>query len=150
MKFQEIFNEYIELLPYMIEHKNVFAIRTLYNSYIKNVFGEKEILILELTDYQNFANDLLFQKSHDGYMSRDRIEQIIDILISISRFAIKSNYGINENLPAQITLEFNESKSTFQTDFKNTTESINDNLKVLDSFLLAVVVISDFKKRHNL
>ena len=110
MKIQEIFNEYIELLPYMARQKDVFVTTTLYNSYIKTVFGKKEVSILLLTDYQTFANNLLSKKSHDGSMSRDRIEQIMEILISIIRFAVKSNYGIEQNYPLQVHLDFQSSQ----------------------------------------
>jgi len=135
MKIQEIFNEYIELLPYMVRRKDVFVTTTLYNSYIKTVFGEKEVSILLLTDYQNFANDLLFKKSHDGYISRDRIEQIINILISLSRFAIKSNYGINENLPQQIELQFNQSKeSIYNEDLLRISEDMDFLTNLHDVF----------------
>jgi hypothetical protein len=120
MKFQEIFNEYIELLPYMVEPKQVFTTTTLYNSYIKDIFGNKEVSTLLITDYQNFANDLLLPNDNDDYISRDHIEQIIDILISISRYGIKSNYGLTENLPQQINIDFNfENDDRFEEELEN-------------------------------
>ena len=132
MKIQEIFNEYIELLPYMVDRKNVFLTITLYNSYIRPVLGEKEVSILVLTDYQNFTNDLLSEKFHDGFMSHDRIEQIIDILINISRYAIKSNYGINENFPQQLELDFNFIKvKKFNEDLEN----IQSALEIGEAFI---------------
>ena len=125
MKFQEIFNEYVELLPYMVNHKNVFLTTTLYNSYIKPIFADKEVSILLIADYQNFTNDLLLPNHNNEYMSRDRIEQIIDVLINISRFAIKSNYGISENFPQQIQLDFNSTKSIkFEEDLENIQSAI--------------------------
>lgn len=132
MKIQEIFNEYIELLPYMVNNKDVFVTTTLYNSYIKPVFGQKEVSILLLTDYQEFANDLLLpQQSDNDFLSRFRIEQIIDILISILRYAIKSDYGITENLAIEIELDFNQEKEVaYENDLKSLIEDIEfiDNL----------------------
>lgn len=147
MKIQEIFNEYIELLPYMTNHKDVFVTTTLYNSYIKSAFGDKEVSILLLTDYQEFANNLLFKKSHDGFMSRDRIEQIIEIFVSISRFAIKSKYGISENLPLQIELTFNQKKENiYQKDLVSLVEDITF-IEDLNTFFNQVSKIKEaFKK----
>ena len=108
MNIQEIFNEYIELMPYVTCNKEVFLNTTLYNSYIKPTFGSKEVSTLLLIDYQNFTNELLQKKSHDGHISRDRMEQIINVLISIYRFAIKSKYYQGENLPLNVVLDFNE------------------------------------------
>jgi len=135
MKIQEIFNEYIELLPYMVNNKHVFVTTTLYNSYIKTVFGQKEVSILLLTDYQEFANNLLLpiptDSFKDDYLSIDRIKSIIDILVSINRYAIKSNYGITENLATQIELDSNQEKEVaYENDLKFLIEDIEfiDNL----------------------
>ena len=115
MKIQEIFTEYIELKAYMSCHKIVFQETTLYNSYISNTFGNREVQTLSLTDYQNFANDLLLPHTKEknpllmsdvDYLSHDRISQIMDVLVSIYRFAIKSKYYIGSNLPLEIETKF--------------------------------------------
>lgn len=76
MKIQEIFNEYIELKAYTTCSKIVFTEITLYNSYIKSAFGNKEVSTLLTIDYQNFTNSLLSDKYKYQQKSRDRIEQI--------------------------------------------------------------------------
>lgn len=115
MKIQEIFTEYIELKAYMSCHKIVFQETTLYNSYISKAFGNREVQTLSLTDYQNFTNDLLSAHSKEqypllnsdiDYLSHDRIGQIIDVLVSIYRYAIKSKYYIGSNLPLEIETKF--------------------------------------------
>jgi len=153
MKIQEIFNEYIELLPYMTNQKNVSVTTTLYNSYIKTVFGKKEVSILLLTDYQNFANDLLLPNQDSETMSRDRIEQIIDILINLNRFAIKSKYGITENLAQQIELNFTLSREeVFEgMDFEEKYYSILDNVVFFSCLISALdhlnIIKDGFKKK---
>ena len=146
MKIQEIFNEYIELLPYMVRRKDVFVTTTLYNSYIKTVFGEKEVSILLLTDYQDFANDLLLPNEHNDYLSRDRIEQIIDTLVSISRYAIKSNYGINENLPQQIELEFNNSVNK---KYDESLLNIKEDVSFLSNLYSAMEHLNNIKVKYS-
>ena len=111
MKIQEIFNEYIELMPYISSSKNVFLNRTLYNTYIKQQFGNKEVSTLLLTDYQNFTNELLSKKINNEHLSRDGVEQINNVLIAIYRFAIKSKYYQGENLPLLVTFNFNNNLS---------------------------------------
>lgn len=110
MKIQEIFTEYIELKAYLVDHKIVFLNTTLYNNYIKPIYGNKEISTLNLIDYQNFANNLLSGTYKYQQMSRDRIEQIMDVLIDIYRFAIKSNYYQGDNLPQLIELKFDSNR----------------------------------------
>ena len=146
MKIQEIFNEYIELLPYMARHKDVFVTTTLYNSYIKTVFGQKEVSILLLTDYQNFANDLLLPNEQKETISRDRIEQIIDILISISRFAIKSKYDINENLPEQIKLDFSNSHEKL---FEEHDFGSDATVELLENFIDVIKSVQTFRNKYK-
>jgi len=131
-------HEYIELLPYMVEPKDVFVTKTLYNSYVKSVFGEKEISILTLIDYQDFINDLLLPNLNNDYFSLDLIKQIIEILISISRYAIRASYGISENLPLEIELDFNEEKENY---FKKDLNEIQLTIELGEGFLSSVKTI---------
>jgi len=132
MKIQEVFNEYIELLPYMVSNKHVFVIEALYDSYIKKALGDKDLSILCLTDYQEFANNLLSIEVRDSYMSRDRINSIMEVLISINRYAIKSEYHIKENLAQKVKLTFDLTDNP--TSYKEDFELISKELEFFNEF----------------
>ena len=104
MKIQEIFTEYIELKSYISCFKDVVLDTTLYNTYIKPTFGNKEVSTLVLQDYQKFANTLLSSKFDDSDFSFHFLEKIISVLVDIYRFAIKVGYYQGDNLPLLIEL----------------------------------------------
>lgn len=143
MKIQEIFTEYIELKAYLSDHKAIFLNTTLYNSYIKPVYGDSEISTLVILDYQNFANSLLSSSPKHDQISRDRIEQIFDVLIDIYRFAIKSDYYRGQNLPAMFDLNFEDNEDVI---WKNDLSDITLAIDIGESF---VSLMKNMQKMQN-
>ena len=141
MKIQEIFTEYIELKAYLDDHKNVFHNTTLYNNYIKPIYGNKEISTLNLIDYQNFANNLLSGSYKSQQISKDKAEQIFTVLIDIYRFAIKSNYFDGVNLPDQIF----KSVSARDQVYKNDLNDIQLEISIGESFVSLIRNIHKLK-----
>lgn len=146
MKIQEIFTEYIELKEYLAEKKVIFAEITLYNNYIKPVYGKEEISTLNLIDYQNFANKLLSPNAENDTMSRDRIEQIFDILMAIYRYALKANYYHGDNLPQHIELDFTLNKKALET-WKEDLQAIALTLDLTHALLDFSDDLNRFKER---
>ena len=104
MLIQTIFNEYIELKPYFYTMAKVKYTETLYNKYIKDVFGNKEISTLNKLAYQNFAKKLL-----SGIYKQTTVQEIFFdvflILVDIYRFAIMSEYYQGHNIPSTVFVQ---------------------------------------------
>jgi hypothetical protein len=65
-------------------------------------------------------------------MSRDRINSIMEVLISINRYAIKSDYHIKENFAQKVKLTFDltENPKSYKEDF----ELISKELEFFNEF----------------
>ncbi len=147
MKIQEIFTEYIELKAYLDDSKVVLHNTTLYNKFIKPVYGNKEISTLNLTDYQNFANSLLSGSYKSEQISKETVNQIFKILVDIYRFAIKSNYFNGDNFPAQVKIKLNDFKyQVWKQDLNDIQLAINFG----ESFISFMKNLSKIQKVYNL